>query len=191
MIAGVFTSQLPGLAFFMDLAPPLFPAITLLASGAGLSAFALGYRRTRDHVRLAARAVVLAVLCAALYAVLLSQWSVAPPPERDRGERFQIGFGLMAFSLTSEARVKTAQMSLRTPEELMLAFGGYEQQGTALIWRTWTIVAAGTLLIATYVLSFLTWCYGLGLLARGLPPELLPAASDRKTRGQKVGTASS
>ena len=180
-LVGALVSQLPGLAFFLNWAPPMFPAITLLTGGVGLAVFAAGYRgrRARMSTR-AAGFVVGALACAAIYSVLLGEWSVAAPAERSVGQRYQIGFGVMSFSLTDDARTKGTRLALRTPEDYMLAFGGYEPHATALIWREWTIIAAGSLLIALYVVAYLGWCYGLAILAKSFSADVARSPSQEK-----------
>jgi hypothetical protein len=174
VVAGVVGSLLPGTTYFLNAAPPMFSVAALLSTGVAVAVFVRVFVM-RPRVMVAAKRgaqfVVCAAMIGALYGLLLPLLTVTSPPFAVNVERYQIGFRTLEFSLTPEAASKRRQLGLRTPEELMLAFGGYEPSGTFLIWRAWTIVLAGSLLIVLYVVSFLLWAHGLALLAWSLKGE--------------------
>lgn len=173
VLAAGISTLLPGLTYFSQYAPPMFTASALLSSGLGLAVFIRVFatdRKASTWVQRGSRSVVAAVFLASIYGLLFSLLTVSspvdiPPPQR---ERYQIGFWTLDFSLTDEAKIKKKEYSLATPEELMLAFGGYEPGGTSQIWHTWTILSAGILLIALFILTFMLWAYGMALLAQSL-----------------------
>jgi hypothetical protein len=171
-LTAAIISLLPGLSYFVHYAPPLFTPTALFSSGLGLAVFVAVFsskQRRNESVRRGSRAIVAAVLLASIYGILFSQLTVGVPEGSESTHQgYQIGFGTYDFSLTPAARDKKREYDLRTPEELMLAFGGYEQGATNLIWYPWTIVSAGILLIFLFVSIFLLWAYGLASLARSL-----------------------
>src|SRR5688572_13049607 len=172
-------SQLPGVAFFLDLAPPLFIPTALLTTGGGLAVFlAVFLKRGSPRVKAlrGMRFIGAAVAAAFVYGLLLQALTVSVPQEMGGGDRRQIGFGLSSFSLTARAQEVQRANDLQTPQELMLAFGGYEEGGTQLIWKPWSIVAAALLLSAVFVAAYLSWAYGLAHLAASvLEPRTSPA----------------
>lgn len=180
VLAGAISSGLPGATYFLHYAPPLFAITALLSGGVGLAVFVRVFVIRPDLTTSAKkgfRFVMLAVVAGSVYSVLLPLLTVTSPSDSALGkERFQIGFRTLDFSLTDEAKKKRDQFDLRTPEDLMLAFGGYESGGAYLIWRTWTIVLAGFLLIGLFITTFMFWAHGLALLAWSLsrPPTVQP-----------------
>jgi hypothetical protein len=163
-------SQLPGITFFFGLTPPGFRAITLLTSGGTLALFLLVFSRCEKDVkcvRNGVRSISIAVVLAIVYGLFFPYVTVGPPPERDEPVRHQAGFGLSAFSLTDEALRVATERKLKTKEDLMLALGGYGG-GPSLIWKGWSIVAAGTLLSAFFVATYVYWTSGLAWLACAL-----------------------
>jgi len=180
VLAGAISSGLPGATYFLHYAPPLFAITALLSGGVGLAVFVRVFVIRPDLTTSAKkgfRFVMLAVVAGSVYGVLLPLLTVTSPSDSALGkERFQIGFRTLDFSLTDEAKKKRDQFDLRTPEDLMLAFGGYEPGGAYLIWRTWTIVLAGFLLIGLFITTFVFWAHGLALLAWSLsrPPTVQP-----------------
>jgi hypothetical protein len=172
VLAGALGSLLPGLTYFLHAAPPLFALSALLSGGLALAIFVRVFVTGPDRVAAAKKGfhyVLVAVFMGTAYGMLLPLLTVTPPTHSTFArERFQIGFRTFDFSLTPEARNKKQQFDLKTPEDLMLAFGGYEPGATTLIWRPWTIQTAGLILIVIFLTTFLLWAYGLALLAWGL-----------------------
>jgi hypothetical protein len=172
-------SQLPGAAFFLDLSPPLFIPTALLTTGGGLAVVLTVFLKRgapRVRVQRGVRFISAAVAAAFVYGLLLQALTVSVPQEMGGGDRRQIGFGMSSFSLTARAQDVQRANDLQTPQELMLAFGGYEEGGTRLIWKPWSIVAAALLLSTVFVTAYLSWTYGLALLAASLlEPRTSPA----------------
>lgn len=174
-LGGALSGGLPGAAYFTHNAPPLFALTGVVSGGVGVGIFVyvfLARPDLRGAAKGAVRVLISAVLLGAVYGVLLTLLSVTTPTDSGSdGARFQIGFRTADLSLTPDARTKRDQLDLRTPEDLMLAYGGYEPGTSYRIWKTWTIVAAGMLLIVLFVVTFVLWAYGLALLAWSLSGE--------------------
>jgi hypothetical protein len=171
ILATALGSQLPGISFFLGLAPPDFRVIALLTSGGTIALFLWVFNKRealQQYVVKGVRFVAIAIILAALYGILFQYLTVGTPVSRGGDERFQIGLGMWSISLTDNARTVAQEQHLDTPEELMLAFGGYEQGGRSRIWKGWSIVAASLILSVVFVISFVFWTSGLAYLARSL-----------------------
>ena len=163
-------SQLPGISFFVGITPPDFRGIALLTSGGTIAIFIWVFNKPRNQSRDVKRGVkfiATAILLAAIYGVLFQFLTVGTPAARVGHQRFQIGFGMCSFSLRDTARKVASEQHLGTPEELMLAFGGYEK-GTSQIWKTWSIIAAAAILWVVFMATYVFWTSGLAYLARSL-----------------------
>ena len=79
---------------------------------------------------------------------------------------YQIGFGRADFSL-SEPGLKIKQgKPTATKQELLLRGPGFRRGGPHIVWRSWSIYLAGSLLIVLYIATFLFWSVGFTFLAR-------------------------
>jgi hypothetical protein len=101
-----------------------------------------------------------------VYGTLLTLCTVVDP--QTERVRFQIGFGLAGWSLTSEAQRLKEHAPSMTATQLMMAFGGFTPGGAARIWTAWSIYSAGILLIVLYLSSFISWTIAAGLVAARL-----------------------
>lgn len=169
-LATALGSQLPGISFFAGITPPDFRGIALLTSGGTIAIFIWVFNKRRNQrrdVKRGVKFIATAILCAAIYGVLFQFVTVGTPAARTGHQRFQIGFGMCSFSLKDSVRKVASEQHLVTPEDLMLAFGGYER-GTSQIWKTWSIIAAATMLWVVFIASYMFWTSGLAYLARAL-----------------------
>jgi hypothetical protein len=186
VLSAAVGSQLPGVTYFLNWAPPLFTPTVLLTSGVGLATFIKVFfinPQSDGAEKSGYRAVVAAVIIASLYGILFNEFTVRSPHRTDAAEKtYQIGFGTQEFSLTDAAKAVQVQYGLKTSEELMLAFGGYEPGAIKLIWHEWSILAAGAILIALFVPCYLLWTYGLAVLARGLSTRMQTSAQSNLTK---------
>jgi hypothetical protein len=161
-------SQLPGLSFFAKYAPPSYDILVLLTGGLTLALFLWVFTHHRPderRIRQGFFCVVAAILLAIAYIGLFRWVTVPTPPETGTTDRYQIGFGMMAFSLTLKGLATAQKFNLTTPDKLMLALGAFQEGGPERVWREWTIITAGVLLSLTYVLTYVAWAYGLACLA--------------------------
>lgn len=168
ILATALGSQLPGISFFLGLAPPGFPAIVLLTGGGTLAIFLLRISKQAPDpvcIQKGARSIAAALILATVYGFLFSLVTVGPPASRSEHVRYQVGFGLTPFSLTVPALRLANEHPAYTKEDLMLAFGAYDDTATSRIWKSWSIYAAGALLIVTFVFTYYYWTSGLGWLA--------------------------
>ncbi len=163
--AGAVASQLPGLSFFTSNAPPSFGLLSLMTSGITLAIFVRVLTTTsasHDRSRTGLVAISGAIVLALTYAGLLGWVTVSAPQETGVAQRFQIGFGLSSFSLTEEAKVLLqATPGGATPEDLMLMKGAFRPGGPQLLWKSWTITLAWSLLTAVFLLAYGLWSFGL------------------------------
>jgi hypothetical protein len=161
-------SQLPGLSFFLGLAPPGFRAVTLLTGGGTLAIFLLKFSKREpyaDCIQKGVRSLTIAILTAIAYGFFFAYVTAGPPAPRSEHVRYQVGFGLAPFSLTPAALRVANEQHLSTKEELMLAFGAYDEDATSRIWKSWSIFVAGAILIGMFVLTYYYWTSGLAWLA--------------------------
>jgi hypothetical protein len=125
-------------------------------------------RPVKSCVDTGVRSTCTAIVLAIVYGMLFPYLTAGPPAPRNENVRYQTGFGLSPFSLTAEAQQVAADQHLRTKEELMLALGAYGEGQTSLVWKRWTIFAAGALLIGIFVATYVCWTSGLAWLACAL-----------------------
>lgn len=170
-IAGGVGTLVPGASFFTQQAPPLFAPVGLLTSAAAVAVLIRRYLQAPHGTRTmktVARLIVLSLVLAGAYVFALDYLTVLPPSGRP-GPRVQIGFGMAPWSLTPEALglVADPKLDLKTPQDLMLAFGAYPGGSgtTSQIWRPWTIGTSGGLLIALFLCGFICLASGFGTLA--------------------------
>ncbi|NKK60603.1 hypothetical protein [Rhizobium ruizarguesonis] len=169
--AGAIASQLPGLSFFTDYTPPSFGLMTLLTGGLTLAVFVwvlASTPRSSNFAGFGVATIVIAVLLAVIYLALLSWVTVPAPIETGIDERFQIGFGLLDFSLTDRARTLLQSHNGSTPQDLMLAVAGFRPGGAELLWKPWTVTSAWLLLVCNFILTYFLWSLGLALIATRL-----------------------
>jgi hypothetical protein len=169
--ATALASQLPGVSFFTNFAPPNFGALTLMTGGLTLAIFVWVFvnRPARANAKTGIAAVVCAVLLAIVYSALLNWTTVLPPAGTGSTQRFQIGFGLASFSLGPEGlKLLQSSPSSVTPEDLMLAKAAFRPGGPELIWKPWTVTVAWLLSSGFFLLSYLAWSFGLASVALSL-----------------------
>lgn len=160
-------TQLPGVGFFISLAPPLFPASVLLLGSGGLAIFVTVFVKRRSAPRNAKplKYIALALIAAAIYGILFQFVTVPAPAETRLNGRYQVGFGVLDSGLTPDGREMKRHLDRKTAEELMLALGGYEPGAVYTIWAPWAVVTAGSTLIILFGACYLLWAYGLALVA--------------------------
>jgi hypothetical protein len=171
---GAFSGAIvPAWSFFLHVAPPLFPQISLvLAALAGaLVAIVAAYvpRVSRSTlglpsiVRNAAALISIALVFLIAYVVLWQEWTVANM--NDPTVRYQIGFGKANWGLTTEGLKDRDDPRLFTVQDWMSAHG-WSPETPRIIWKSWTIDSAGLILITIFVSGFISWSVGFSLLAK-------------------------
>lgn len=164
---------IPGITVLTEHSPPLFPLAALLTGSAGVFILVWGYRSKFDIQVIPKRAVIIIMLAIASvvgYEVGLRFLTVLPPVERGR-DREQIGFHMAAWSLTDYATEQLTtlnadpEIEVTTPLDAMMALGGYKD-GPEIIWKPWTIILAGLVLLVLFAAGFALWTYGFAITAR-------------------------
>lgn len=168
--AAAVIAQLPGLSFFTNNSPPSFFILGLLTSGLTIAVFLWVLinkgRDRRKRVKQGLVSVCASIVLAMVYIAFLSWVTVLPPEEYGSSQRFQIGFGLQEFSLTEEAKAVVAtEESVKSTQDLMLAFGAFSSEGPRQIWTVWSIYSAWALLCLTFIATYFMWAFGLAKLA--------------------------
>lgn len=162
-----------GVAFFNSYAPPVFEASSLLTGGAGI-AIILFILTSRSKKRTSATRplyfIFIGLLLVVIYGLARDYYTVSPPPTWN-GNRIQIGFYLSQWSMTEKAIDYLVKDPGITPERLMLVFGAYEEHGVEKIWKPWSVISAGSILIILFSAGFLLWTTGFAQLAKSLSKE--------------------
>jgi hypothetical protein len=182
VVVGALASQLPGLSFFSEYAPPSFGMLALVTSGLTLGVFALVFVTTSNAshlVRRGAIGVVAAIVLALIYTALLDWVTVMPPDGTGSTQRYQIGFGLSHFSLTPAGLADLTANPGLTAQDLLLRAGGFRQDGPHLVWHSWTVFTAWLVLSLVFLAAYAAWSFGLACLAKWL----LPKTSGKSPRG--------
>ncbi|WNM61913.1 hypothetical protein [Candidatus Nitrospira neomarina] len=171
-LAGSAGGLLPGIAFFNTYAPPMFEAVSLLTGGVAIAivlhALKSGHA-TKGSAKKAIILILLGLLLVVSYGFGRSFWTVSPPAGWPP-DRIQIGFYLADWSLTDKAQEYMIDHPDYTVEKLMLSFAAYDHPEK--IWKVWSIISAGFILIVVFSGGFLLWAYGFALLARSLSSQL-------------------
>lgn len=170
LAAGLTSSLVPNLDFFRALSPPLFADTSLITSGLAIVLLYFGWtHEVRRPVQVALFAALIGIALIVIYQLAFAHLTVSPPEGRVGSAR-QIGFHLARWSLTARAQTlvddNRDDFEVDTPEMLMLTMGGWEDGKIATIWKPWTIIAAGILLIVLFGSGFACWTYAFGVLAR-------------------------
>lgn len=114
-------------------------------------------------IRLAVRVLSTSVFLLILYLLLLSVCTVVAPGGK---ERFQTGFDKFEWSLTDEGRQIKADHPNETTQDWLLDDALFRPGGPNVIWKTWTIIVSGVVMVATFIFAFILWSFGWALLAK-------------------------
>jgi hypothetical protein len=165
-LGGISGAGLPALSYFKDYAPPLFAGasviITALAAAILLVATPRKAQPGSNKLVITYLSLALALLIA--YALFLTFTTVVGPD--NNGARYQIGFGRAQFSLTDVARGYLRDDPTLQPKDLMLYEKAFDQGRIPILWQTWSVYAAGLILIVVYFFGFIFWTIGFALLAK-------------------------
>lgn len=167
-LAGGVGGLLPGIAFFNAYAPPMFEAVSLLTGGVAIAVvlFILKvHKPKKESAKKSIFLILLGLLLIVFYGFGRSYLTIGPPAGWPP-DRIQVGFYLANWSLTDKAQKYLINHPTTTIEDLMLGFAAYDHPEK--VWKVWSIIAAGFLLIMVFTGGFLLWAFGFGLLARSL-----------------------
>lgn len=157
-------SLIPGLSFFTTYPPPMFEASSLLTGGVALAVIVLGLKRPvvqSSTVSSAVAIILVGFLTIILYGFAHSALTISAPPPWEG--RIQIGFAQSDWSLSDKAQRYMEMNPSLTVDELALSFGAHE--AIDKVWKPWTVLAAGFLLVLMFSLGFILWAYGFSRLA--------------------------
>jgi hypothetical protein len=178
-INGILTGvgvTIPAFSFFTLYAPPFFAAASLFTAAISTAVVILTYyyeprvispdTKGEKLVRLARNALICAVALLVVYMIMLRVCTVVDPPEQPVA-RYQIGFWNFDWSLNGDGRyLKERHPNSSTPWELMDYAAAFSGDGPAKIWKFWTILVSGVLMILVYLFTFVLWVFGWSLLAK-------------------------
>lgn len=161
----------PASAYFAGNAPPLFPEIGIITAAMcsaiiySVQTYRLPLDKTRRGlpklVRNGVTVLMLSLVILVAY-VLLLRWTTVLDPQS--ANRFQIGFGTARWSLTTLG--DRCIFRSRSIEECMLSQTAFTNEGPFIIWKPWTVYAAGTSLIVMHLIAFTFWTLAFSLLAK-------------------------
>jgi orotate phosphoribosyltransferase len=171
-ILAIAQATFPGATYFLEIAPPFFPTLSLLTAALTIVVFLWSCQTEANGSNLLRRGTVFVVGSIAalvIYLLLLGYTSVAPPIGRE-GPRIQIGFYM--FVLTDKARdlmrdlpTSDPPVEIHTPNDLLNAIGVWGGAGRVdELWPIWTVLISGVVLVVLFVLACGLWSYGLGIL---------------------------
>ena len=103
-------------------------------------------------------------ICLVIYSILLRGCTILEP--QTHKYRFQIGFGKCDWSLTKTGLARKQAKPDATVLHWMLEEGAFTQGGPSIIWKGWSIVLSGVLMLLTYFSTFILWTIGFALLAK-------------------------
>jgi len=168
------TAIVPGYTFFTTYPPPIFPGISILTSVLAAAIIYITWtynprtqasaRSLEKLVRLAILWLLLAFVFLTIYVLLIRYCTVFEPQEYE--QRFQVGFCKFDWSLTEVGLKLKHKMPLAPLEDWLLTEGAFRSGGPELIWTSWSIATAGSLLVFTYMAGFVLWTVGFSLLAK-------------------------
>jgi hypothetical protein len=150
----------------------LFPQISLITAALSTAILvmalawqpkvALAQHGMPPIVKIAAHFIGWALLLLILYPLLFNFTTLDAPS----GKRLQIGFGMETWTLTDAGKDWVRAQPTITKGQMAASEAAFEQDRLAILWRTWSIYFAGSLLIVLYFLCFTLWTTGFALLAK-------------------------
>lgn len=181
-LAGIATTAnvaLPFVGDFASMSPPLFAEVSWIVGFTApvLAAICFYLVRTdqlpeRDRRRAVRRRLIWAarLLAGSLIAVIgyavLIQISTVINPQTEK--RWQIGFGLVGWSLTDTGSGVLQDHPNSTSTDLLLRTGNFRDGGPAKVWHQWSILLSGTALIVLYLATFILFTAAWSIVARYL-----------------------
>lgn len=159
----------PCIGYLSSLSPPLFPeGAPGLTSALALATIVLVNHRELQRPKKTNRKPVLSLVMALVlliaYAVLLDSCTVTSP-RTEAGLRYQIGFAKWEDGLTEEGKVVKAASPSATEQDWMMDDGLFRPGGPRILWKAWTIYAAGAGMILVFMFMFVLWVGGWTLIA--------------------------
>jgi hypothetical protein len=168
----------PGLSYFTRYAPPYLPHISIFTSAIALAIIVITFylppknaRRGKlpHNVRMAIKVIATSIFLMILYQVFFKVCTVTHPKE---GTTFQIGFGLMKWSLTDpDGRNIIEKHPEASKEEIVDKLTLWGTDKVKRIWTNESIVLSGIMMVIIYIASFGLWTFGWALLAKQMAKD--------------------
>jgi hypothetical protein len=172
LAAGVGALVPAAATFLTELAPPTSVVWGPIASALAVAALLVTYhytprtkRRKSGFPPLVHRALgvlLFSVILIFVYVSLLDLLTV----QSGSGRRYQIGFFKSSIGLTEEGRAVKAAHGDRSPWQWMMNDALFDQGGPHVLWEWWAISLSALVLILVFLLAFVSWTHGWGLLAK-------------------------
>lgn len=162
----------PAFSWFVSMSPPIFPQIGPITSALGLAitytVYAYtpkpGVGRLPQMVKMGFRYIIGATFLILIYLLFLRFCTVLDP--QSEKVRFQIGFGKQNWSLTKVGLEYKKNFPEESPATWMMAEAAFSPGGPEKLWKSWSILLAGTLMIVIFLLAFGMWAAGFAFLAK-------------------------
>jgi hypothetical protein len=167
----------PAYTYFTSYSPPLLESASLLTAAISAATIIFAYyheprlREGEDAGRrllvVARRALIAGLVLFVVYLALVRLCTVAAQitPESEV-QRYQVGFWTFGWGLTEDGQFLMREHPGATPYELMDYGVAFTDDGPSKLWRLWTIYAAGLIMVAVFLFSFVLWVFGWSLLAK-------------------------
>jgi hypothetical protein len=176
----------PAVAFFTSFSPPLFPSISIFIaalSGAVIFLWNPGADKPdqtrRSIVKKSKRFLFSSIFLLIVYILLWTFTTVTNPIATDT--HLQIGFGLFDWTLTDAARDWLNDKPTLTVIEMIKYEAAFTQDRITILWQTWSVYVAGTLIIVLYFLAFFIWAIAFALLKKPRSSEIKKNSSDLRS----------
>ena len=181
VIAAGLSTLLPGAGAILGKAPPLLYSNGILCAAAGAAFVFHAFRHPnaiprQKAVRTIAWSFIPAIFLFAIYSSVLDYYTVDVqlPVLDEAGEqtvddegkivvydkRQQIGFGVEPWTIKAEVNERIEAQGLQRNAKYLVDNIEYAAGNPEVIWRNWTITAAGMLLVVLYVGSWFLWIRG-------------------------------
>jgi hypothetical protein len=128
-------------------------------------------------LRFALWSLLFSVFLSVSHSALLQEWTVVDP--QSGSERFSVGFGMAAWSLTVYGRSLAGQENITTPYGLMMADAAFHAGGPGRLWKTWAIMLSSVTLALMFLFSLVMWSAGWGALAVHMTDTARPPAPSK------------
>lgn len=176
-------SLVPGISMFYAYAPPIIPNGNIFVGALSIAiiciVFLFAPRITKSSIKIPKKKAKKAGLCIfsaiilfIVYMWLLNYCTVLEP--QNYSERFQVGFGKHDWSLTQAGLELKHEFPLAPLKDWMMTEGAFRQGGPDIIWKSWSVIAAGSLLACIYIISFSLWTFGFAFLAIAIKKDEKP-----------------
>ncbi len=167
---GSVSVLIPGFAFFMGYAPPLYSKISFLVSAISAAFLWFGYNnRYKDKSKLfhlAFRFIVTGFIVSLFYVWLLDKTTAEfQDTNTKQSIRYQLGYNIASWSLTPAADSIRVKDGITSNEELFKECQ-VQNENIPKIWKPFWVDFFGITNILLFCFSSILWSYGWGILIK-------------------------